>query len=179
MTSLLDFLPFLDGWRHRNIVKTNLTITRGRLTPIYKEDFAEGWVTSATYNSNDPDVTFVLRVEEKGYTKSLSVQPSLLNTMGLINPNNNFPWVSVYNVAASVFWVMYAPARPWSFTGGFTADVLLPTTAASATALINLVINRVVLVDKDAFVKSFRRLQSPLSLQEIEEVKEKLKIFMK
>jgi len=172
--SLLDYLPLLDGWKHRNITQPPLNLSQGQRLNLFAKDFEEGWVTSGHFYCTDPDLTFILTVVEKDFTKTLSVQPSLLNAMGLVNPNNSFPWTSVYNTVNNIYYVMYAPVRPWSFTGKVVCDVTLPSTAASAQAALTFTIYRVVIEDKAALIKSLRNLYSTLPEPEIRKVESRI-----
>jgi len=157
--SVLDWLQFLDGWRRANIEEEGLTIARGERVSLYRAAFEEGWVTSGIYEATDPDIEFELSVYEKGgFTRRLSVQPSYLFNLGIVNPNNIWPWCSVYDTVNNIYVIVYAPVRPWAFAGEVTCGVLLPSTASNASATISFIINRIKIVNKEAFLRSWRAL---------------------
>jgi len=158
--SVLDFLLFLKGWHHNSIEKTNSRLTKGVRAPFYTKPFQEGWITSAFYVSNDRDVEFEVHVLERatGLERRLTVKPSAINALGIINPNNLWPWVSVYDTVANNYVIVYAPVRPWSYRGKIEVTALLPEDAVSDTATVSVVINQVIIDDKPLFERTWRAL---------------------
>jgi len=157
--TILDLLPFLRGWAH-DPVMGKATLRRGVEHPIYHKSFTEGWITGALFVSNSPDVEFEVYVKEKtfGFEKRLTVNLLYLYSMGIVNPNNIWPWISVYDTVANNYRVVYAPARPWSFSGEVKVTALLPETATATTANVAYIINQVLIVNKAEFLRSLRSL---------------------
>ena len=160
--SILDYLPFLKGWKFEAITKLNYVINRGIALPlIYDSEQQKGWMLRGYWASNEPNVIFDITNQETetGIENIFRVVPATLLAGGFGNPNNCWPWVSVYNTITNDYRVIYAPANPWSYRGSFKISALLPLTSPLATATISLVIEHIVIINEEEFLTPLKEIQ--------------------
>jgi hypothetical protein len=161
--SLLDYLPLLKGWKYNNLTSVpNYTIKRGAApSMMYDHELELGWILRFFFTTNDPDTIFKLYNQENdtGSENTLNSVPSTLFSLGLVNPNNKWPWVSVYNIMTNTYVVIFAPVDPWSYTGKIQISATLPPTAATASAIISFEVDSIIVNNLNNFLETLRPVQ--------------------
>jgi len=174
MAGLPPYLPLLDGWEHlwKTFLPGDINPRRpGDSFSLLKEK-ERGWGWSVvTMSRSTPFYKLTIAVDD--FTERyniLEATPFFTNLYGLNQPNDHI-WTPLAGYTAGVFMLVFCPAI-WSPYRKFveikiTAPNRNPVTGAAITAptvVEGAFVCRIKVVDEDAFVKSVRKLNTPIEI---------------
>jgi hypothetical protein len=154
-----DVLPFLEGWDIDSDEQL-FNISRGSSTS--RQTPRLGWIIGSGISSTDSLAQLTLIGDEF----SLNISPNFLYTSGLTYPNNNFPYLTVYNPVSGTqgnFVIAFAPARPLPIKKALQYVVSLPTQSTQSSATVFVETTTYFIYDKTKFLASLKEYNSAIS----------------
>ena len=171
MGSLLDLLPFLEGWDYHSYIVPYHAITKGahqlKLT-LGKP----GWVWQFAICTTDAYGSIIIKVKGPGGTEhEMLVQPEYCRVTGFTQPDPS-GYVSMYNrpliASTAGFYVVSAFAgltgSQFPIIGNATVESYLDTGSTQDAALLTAVALLIEIKDKRLFLESLAKFESPATI---------------
>lgn len=153
---IYNLLPLLEGWSYEPIETTAEPIRRGRPREFAK-DYSRGWLIRAYMKTDHPDVRMRIALTSAVGRQTLWGQATMLNAFGWTLPNHRYFWCSLYDAQNDEYVVVYAPVQLWPCRNLLEVEVEIPAGSAVESATINeLKVDRIKIVDEEAFKKSLK-----------------------
>lgn len=161
MSSILEWLPFLEGWEWKYIELHDQQLQRGKSSTLFDLKGCKGWLISALYMTNSPSFQWNIDVETTAKrSMSLKIKPNDIYALGLNVSNHSFPYYLIYNPALKVYVIAYTPIRGWQFNGDVYVTASLPQDVMETSCSYSIMVNLAFVTSTEQFISSWRKIHT-------------------
>lgn len=163
MTTIMDYLPWLEGWKYQYQPPISYVIPAGQFQQTYDskitwQDDVDGYILGLGACSDQPTTTLeIFHSGPKNIQRLITGTAFALNAMGVQYPNASGFWYGTYNANIPLYCAFYHPPnRLGTFIDYLRIRIVAPAANPSVVSTYwHLLIE---VFDRKAWRKSMRKL---------------------